>query len=119
MQLTKLYNFRSNKYESLLKRKTKATWSHKIIIFFKSPSSKGSKFQAHIPIYINIIYIDTIYIYIYFYIYNNAIYIIYIYIYIIYINMLLKKTETGREFLQTLLPLGSTCTESSSDLWHF
>lgn len=62
MQLTKLYNFRSNKYESLLKRKTKATWSHKIIIFCKFPSSKGSKFQAHIPIYINIIYIDTIYI---------------------------------------------------------
>lgn len=66
IKLTKLYYFSSNKYEGLPKRKTKATWFHKTIFLFKSPSSKGSKFKASIHIYI---------------------------------NMLLTKTQTGRELL--------------------
>lgn len=66
MTLTKLYYFKSNKYEGLPKKKPKASWFHKIVFFFKSPGSKGSKFQAYIHININI---------------------------------LLRKTQTGKEFL--------------------
>lgn len=42
-----------NKYEGLSEGKTKATSFHSIILFgFKFPSSKGSKFQAYIHIYV-------------------------------------------------------------------